>query len=134
MLKHLNDKLKLMISTRDKCEELAMTMGFLDGGEIRPLKQALKKYSEDFENDSLRQNVDAEVDALIEIADQNRKDEGLLNKLPEEEEEEHVVDANDPMGWLSKYFDLSAHQNSDILNATTVDTSTKLKLGLILDA
>jgi hypothetical protein len=38
MLKALNDKLKLMRSTRENCEELAMTMEFLEGGAINGLK------------------------------------------------------------------------------------------------
>ena len=38
MLKTLNDKLKLMRATREKCEELAMTMEFLEGGAIKNLK------------------------------------------------------------------------------------------------
>jgi hypothetical protein len=58
MLKTLNDKLKLMRETREKCEELAMTMEFLEGGAIKNLKIHLKKYYEDHENDALRNNVD----------------------------------------------------------------------------
>lgn len=58
MLKTLNDKLKLMRETREKCEELAMTMEFLEGGAIKNLKIHLKKYYEDHENDTLRNNVD----------------------------------------------------------------------------
>jgi hypothetical protein len=51
MLKALNDKLKLMRATRENCEELAMTMEFLEGGAIRGLKAALKKYYDDHEDD-----------------------------------------------------------------------------------
>ncbi len=51
MLKNLNEKLKVMRSTREKCEELAMTMEFLQGGAIRTLRNHLKKYHEDHEND-----------------------------------------------------------------------------------
>jgi len=58
MIKVLNDKLKLMRETRIKCEELTMTFGFLQGGEIKNLKQHLRKYNEDPNNDSLRANVD----------------------------------------------------------------------------
>lgn len=65
MVKALNDKLKLMRATREKCEELAMTMEFLEGGAIKQLKQHLRKYNEDHENDSLRTNVDNEVTSLI---------------------------------------------------------------------
>ena len=39
----------------------------------------MKKYYDDHENDSLRNNVDNEVTALIELADKNRKEEDLLN-------------------------------------------------------
>ena len=35
MLKALNDKLKLMRATKERCEELAMTMEFLEGGQIK---------------------------------------------------------------------------------------------------
>lgn len=58
MLKTLNDKLKLMRSTREKCEELAMTMEFLEGGAIKSLKSHLKKYHDDVDNETFRNNVD----------------------------------------------------------------------------
>ena len=58
MLKALNDKLKNMRATREKCEELAMTMEFLEGGAIRSLKSHLKKYYDDHEDETLRNNVD----------------------------------------------------------------------------
>ena len=79
MLKTLNDKLKLMRSTRVQCEELAMTMEFLEGGAIKQLKVNLKKYYEDDDNDTLRITVDNEVNQLIEQAEKNRKDEDILN-------------------------------------------------------
>jgi len=79
MLKALNDKLKLMRATREKCEELAMTMEFLEGGAIKLLKQYLKKYNDDHENDSLRTNVDNEVTSLIDEADEHRKQQDILN-------------------------------------------------------
>ena len=69
MLKALNDKLKLMRAIRMQCEELAMTIGFLEGGDIRNLKLHLRKYNEDVDNETLRSNVDNEVKALIEKAD-----------------------------------------------------------------
>jgi hypothetical protein len=55
-------------------------MEFLEGGAIKQLKNNLKKYFEDDDNDTFRVNVDNEVSALIELADKNRKDEDLLNK------------------------------------------------------
>lgn len=58
MLKTLNDKLKLMRATRENCEELAMTMEFLEGGAIKNLKLSLRRYHEDHENDDLRITVD----------------------------------------------------------------------------
>ena len=79
MLKTLNEKLKLMRNTREKCEELAMTMEFLQGGNIHQLKYHLKKYHENHDNETLRTNVDNEVMRLIEMADTNRKDEDLLH-------------------------------------------------------
>ena len=79
MLKNLNDKLKLMRATRMKCEELATTMEFLEGGSIKTLKGHLRKYYEDHDNDQLRSNVDLECENLISLADQNRKSEDLLN-------------------------------------------------------
>lgn len=78
MLKELNDKLKLMRATRENCEELAMTMEFLEGGAIKGLKAALKKYYDDHEDESLRFNVDKQCTALIELADIKRKSEDLL--------------------------------------------------------
>ena len=79
MVKALNDKLKLMRATREKCEELAMTMEFLEGGAIKQLKLYLKKYNDDHENDSLRTNVDTEVTSLINQADESRKQQDILN-------------------------------------------------------
>ena len=72
MVKNLNDKLKVMRATREKCEELAMTMEFLEAKAIKTLQSHLKKYYDDHENDTLRNNVDNEVTALIELADKNR--------------------------------------------------------------
>jgi len=79
MVKTLNDKLKVMRATREKCEELAMTMEFLEGKAIKLLQTHLKKYYDDHENDTLRENVDKEVTALIDLADKNRKEEDLLH-------------------------------------------------------
>ena len=39
----------------------------------------MKKYYDDHENDLFRTNVDNEVTRLIDIADQNRKEEDLLH-------------------------------------------------------
>jgi hypothetical protein len=78
MLKSLNDKLKLMRTTRIKCEELAMTMGFLEGGAVKLLRGYLKKYYDDPENDQARLNVDNEAQALIEKADKNREQEQIM--------------------------------------------------------
>jgi hypothetical protein len=99
MLKTLNDKLKLMRTTRVSCEELAMTMEFLEGGAIKQLKSNLKKYYEDDDNDAYRINVDNEVNALIDLADKNRKEEDLLHGVggivevakEEEKRQEHNV-------------------------------------------
>lgn len=119
MLKTLNDKLKLMRATRVQCEELAMTMEFLEGGAIKQLKTHLKKYYEDDDNDTLRINVDNEVSALIELADKNRKDEDLLNKEginpgDNDDEEEKRQDAKSNgsdskfgyLAWLNKHVNL----------------------------
>jgi hypothetical protein len=38
-----------------------MTMGFLEGGAIKTLKSHLRKYYDDHENDTLRNNVDLEI-------------------------------------------------------------------------
>jgi hypothetical protein len=57
MLKTLNDKLKLMRSTRERCEELAITMGFLGGGAIKNLRVSLRKYFDDNEDEKVRLNV-----------------------------------------------------------------------------
>lgn len=47
MLKTLNEKLKVMRATRDKCEELSQTMEFLKGASIKSLKAHLRKYYDD---------------------------------------------------------------------------------------
>ncbi len=86
MLKTLNDKLKLMRSTRERCEELSMTMGFLGGGAIKNLKVSLRKYFEDNEDERIRSNLHQEITRLINIADINRQAEDLLHSGAFEEE------------------------------------------------
>ena len=86
MLKTLNDKLKLMRSTRERCEELSMTMGFLGGGAIKNLKVSLRKYFEDKEDERIRSNLHQEITRLINIADINRQAEDLLHSGAFEEE------------------------------------------------
>jgi len=116
MLKALNDKLKLMRATREKCEELAMTMEFLEGGAISNLRNHLRKYYDDYENELLRTNVDREVTKLIEQADVNRKEEDLLHsgaiggliKVEEEKkdlQEDGVLYGH--LNWLHKLIDMS---------------------------
>jgi ferric iron reductase protein FhuF len=51
MIKNLNEKLARMRETREKCEELSMTMEFLDGGDIKPLKGCLRRYYSEHENE-----------------------------------------------------------------------------------
>ena len=86
MLKTMNDKLKLMRSTRERCEELSMTMGFLGGGAIKNLKVSLRKYFEDNEDERIRSNLQQEITRLINIADINRQAEDLLHSGAFEEE------------------------------------------------
>jgi len=118
MLKALNDKLRLMRGTREKCEELAMTMEFLDGGAIKRLKGFLKNYYDDHENDTYRTNVDNEVIRLIDVADKNMKEEDLLGNGPatgQDKNEEEKKQGDDDTSsqqyghlvWLHKLIDLS---------------------------
>jgi len=118
MLKALNDKLKLMRGTKERCEELAMTMEFLEGGAIKTLKTHLKKYNEDLDNETMRTNVDNEAQRLIELADNNRTNEDVLNQgagIGKDKEEEEKVEENSNdsctnygyLGWLHKLIDLS---------------------------
>ena len=120
MLKTLNDKLKLMRATRVQCEELAMTMEFLEGGAIKQLKVNLKKYYEDDDNDTLRITVDNEVSSLIEQAEKNRKDEDILNtgviggnEDGEEEEKRQDMQSEESdskfgyLSWLNKHVELA---------------------------
>ena len=58
-----------------------MTMEFLEGHAIKALKTHLKKYHEDVDNDSLRNNVDKQVQALLDLADKNRKAEDVLGGM-----------------------------------------------------
>lgn len=146
MLKALNDKLKLMRSTKERCEELAMTMEFLEGGAIKTLKTHLKKYNEDHDNDTLRTNVDNEVQRLIELADKNRKDEDLLNQgggiagIGKDKDEEEKVEENSNdssanygyLGWLHKLVDLSKPENSDIYPEKKIAVE-QLNEGTIVD-
>ena len=143
MLKALNDKLKLMRSTRLQCEELAMTMEFLEGGAIKQLRTNLKKYHEDDANDQFRKNVDNEVQALIDKADRNRKEEDLLHSgaitnaddHEEEKKQEPATPTEDTkygyLTWLDRHVDLSGSR--DIPFEKKVDISN-LKEGLIIDA
>jgi len=118
MLKALNDKLKLMRAIREKCEELAMTMEFLEGGAIKSLKVHLKKYFDDVDNETLRNNVDKQCQALLDLADKNRKAEDVLGGLGnnEAEEEEKSQGGTDSakygnLGWLHDIIDLSLPEN-----------------------
>ena len=139
MLKSLNEKLKLMRVTRSRCEELAMTMGFLEGGAIKPLKPLLKKYNEDVDNDEARTNVDNEVAELISQADLNRQAEDLLTKVKEEEEKKQYSDTGSNskyghLGWLHQIIDMSHQENEDILITRKVEKLGQLSEGMILDA
>ena len=107
------------------------------------LKSHLKKYYDDHENDTLRNNVDQEVTALIELADTNRKKEDLLNSggvspFPTEEEKQSspTIEENKfgHLGWLDKLIDLSQAENQDILCHSLVDDISVLKPGMIVDA
>lgn len=95
MLKTLNDKLKLMRNTREKCEELSMTMGFLGGGAIKNLKVSLRKCYEDNEDERVRSNVNQEITRLINIADINRQAEDLLHSGAYEEEKKESISKDD---------------------------------------
>lgn len=94
MLKNLNDKLKLMRNTRERCEELSMTMEFLGGGAIKNLRVSLRKYFEDNDDERIRTNVLQEVTRLINIADMNRQAEDLLHQgnFEEEKKENGIKD------------------------------------------
>lgn len=138
MLKILNDKLKLMRDTRIKCEELAMTIGFLEGGAIRGLKGYLRKYIEDTDSTTYRANVENEVAALIAKADEKRKQEDLLSKVIHESEDKKAHNQMDEEGryghlsWLNKLIDMS--QNQDLFLEKKVTNVSQLKEGMILDA
>lgn len=145
MLKALNDKLRLMRGTREKCEELAMTMEFLDGGAIKRLKGFLKNYYDDHENDTYRTNVDNEVIRLIDVADKNMKEEDLLGNGPatgqdknEEEKKQGDDDSSSQqyghLVWLHKLIDLSQSQNKDIYRHLAVNDNDSLFEGAIIDA
>ena len=159
MLRSLNDKLKLMRSTRENCEELAMTMEFLEGGAIKTLKGHLRKYYDltanmikdrkyydEHENEIHRVNVDKEVTSLIDLADQNRKKEDILhsgqisglNTNQEEEEKKQVTqDISDKyahLGWLNKLIDLNDSENQDIIISQQIERIEDLKVGDIIDA
>ena len=145
MLKALNDKLRLMRGTREKCEELAMTMEFLEGGAIKRLKGNLKNYYDDHENDQYRTNVDNEVIRLIDVADKNMKEEDLLGNGPstgnDKNEEEKKQDDDDNSSqqfghlvWLHKLIDLTQSQNKDIYRHEKVDDNDSLFEGAIIDA
>jgi hypothetical protein len=145
MLKALNDKLKLMRSTRENCEELAMTMEFLEGGAIKNLKIALKKYYDDHEDESLRNNVDKLTTALIELADSKRKSEDLLKTagivpgLPiehvEETKQEIFINNNfGHLGWLHDIVNLNLPENKNIYLEKKIENIEDLKVGSIIDA
>ena len=146
MLKALNDKLKLMRATREKCEELAMTMEFLEGGAIKQLKGSLKKYYDDPDDETLRNNVDNQVTALIELADSNRKAEDLLNtagivpgQVIEDPIEEKKLEAEDNskwghLGWLHDIINLNLADNKNIYLEVKIADVEKLEPGTIIDA
>lgn len=92
------------------------------------MKQHLKKYIEDHDNETLRTNVDNEVQRLINTADKNRTNEDLLNQgggiagIGKDKDEEEKVEENSNdssanygyLGWLHKVIDLSKPENGDI--------------------
>ena len=136
MLKTLNEKLKLMRATREKCEELAMTMEFLEGGAIRTLKNHLRKYSDDYDSETLRTSVENEVARLIELADHNRTHEDTTAKEPEEECKQSELECESQyghLGWLHRQIDLSSNENSDVWLEKSLDPEN-LREGLIVDA
>lgn len=146
MLKALNDKLKLLRQTKETCEELATTMEFLEGGAIKTLKSHLKKYKDNNDDETLRNNVDNEVARLIELADKNRQNEDLLNKdgglgMGKENEEEKVEENNNDtsaqfgyLAWLHNLIDLSKQENKDIYLEKKVANADTLFEGCIVDA
>lgn len=138
MLKTLNDKLKLLRATRTKCEELAMTMSFLEGGAIKQLKGLLRKYFEDVDNEDNRNKVDTEINNLIQMADKNRTSEDLLGKVKEEEKKlpsDYDEDGKyGHLAWLNKIIDLGSSENEDILMLKKVTALDQLQEGMILDA
>ena len=145
MLKALNDKLKLMRATRENCEELAMTMEFLEGGAIKGLKSALKKYYDDHEDEGLRNNVDKQCTALIDMADSKRKAEDLLKTagivpgqpLEIEEEQKQEVEDNSKWGhlsWLHEIINLNLAENKNIYLHKRIEKIEDLKPGSIIDA
>ena len=136
MLKTLNEKLKLMRATREKCEELAMTMEFLDGGAIRTLKVHLRKYSEDYDSETLRTAVENEVARLIELADHNRTHEDTTAKEPEEECKQSEQESESQYGhlsWLHRQIDLTSEENADVWLEKSL-VAENLREGLIVDA
>ena len=139
MLKNLNDKLKLMRSTRERCEELSMTMEFLGGGAIKNLRVSLRKYFEDNDDERIRTNVHQEVTRLINIADINRQAEDLLHQgtFEEEKKENGIKDDGSQYGhlqWLHKLIDLSMPTNRDIFRMRAVSDPDLLREGHIVDA
>jgi lantibiotic modifying enzyme len=139
MMKNLNEKLKVMRATREKCEELAMTMSFLEGGDIKPLKLALKRYYEDHENEELRTDADKLVLQLIEMADKNRKNEGMSGILGSHEEERKIFVESDEnrfghINWVHKLIDLTRAENQDIWVESTIPSLEELRSGHIIDA
>ena len=137
MLKTLNDKLKLMRSTRERCEDLLMTMGFLGGGAIKNLRVSLRKYFEDNEDERVRTNVHQEITRLINISDINRQAEDLLHsEAYEEEKKENLIqdDTSGHLQWLHKLIDLSISTNRDIFRMRAVSDPDLLREGHIVDA
>ena len=136
MLKQLNDRLRLMRATRDRCEELSQTMEFLDAGAIRPLKSHLRRYNDDSEKEQLRLNVEAEVSRLVDIADARRTKEAAGSTEPEEVKQAELADSGSKhgyLGWLSRHTNMSDEENSDIWREKELPED-ELYEGLIVDA
>jgi hypothetical protein len=69
----LSKKLEAWKKVRDRAEELAISMDYLEPGSLRELKSRAKKFLSLPDDEEARVQVAEEIEVLIETSEQNRR-------------------------------------------------------------
>jgi hypothetical protein len=107
---------------RERAEELTISMDYLDGGTIRELRIRARRFLNDSDTDDKRVAVIEEIDELIDISEQNRRQ--TQPQLPN-------LGQNSDNSSSKVDIDLKTH--SDMV-ASNISSIEQIKLKNILDA